>query len=583
MATPLRVLLLEDSDVDAELTLRALQGADYLLTVRRVDTSAAFSQALDADAWDLILSDHSMPQFSSLDALHIAMDRGVDVPFIIVSGTISEGAAVDVMRAGARDYILKKDLVRLPAAVRREMLEAEVRREALRKQREAEEKYRHLAFHDPLTGLPNRISLVAQLESAVEHARSESKPLALLRLSLDRFRDINNTLGHQNGEVALREVAQRLLGLAGIQVVCRLGAAEFAVLASATDLEGARRIAQKVTEALELPLVLSGLPIEVGTSIGIAMYPGHGEDPDALMRCADVALDRARQSIDASVLYSKEQDPYDPRRLQLMGELRTAIESSGLSLEYQPKIELESGRVVGVEALVRWSHPELGSVRPDEFVAIAEESSLIRPLTRWVLNEALRQCRTWRQRGIEICVSVNLSARNLQESDLAAQIEGLLETWGVAPEWIVLEITESAIMVEPNRARLLLDRLSERGLRISIDDFGTGYSSLAYLRRLPVSEMKIDRSFVIGLSSNQGDLTIVRTVVGLGHHLGLKVVAEGVEDAKTWDLLAAAGCDMAQGYYMARPMSAADFSGWLRTTNYGVVVPAKEPTEDLES
>jgi EAL domain-containing protein (putative c-di-GMP-specific phosphodiesterase class I) len=231
--------------------------------------------------------------------------------------------------------------------------------------------------------------------------------------------------------------------------------------------------------------------------------------------------------------------------------------------------------VVGVEALLRWSHATLGQVRPDEFIGLAEESGLIRPLTRWVLREAFGQCRTWRSRGLEIGVSLNLSVRNLEDPELPAQVESLLETWGVSPAWVTLEVTESAIMAEERRAERALARLHEYGVAISIDDFGTGYSSLAYLRRLPVSELKIDRSFVIGLSSDQGDLTIVRTVVDLGHHLGLRVTAEGVEDAKTWDLLADAGCDLAQGYYMGRPMKAADFEGWAARAEYGLGGPGK--------
>jgi len=709
MTIPLRVLLVEDCESDAELTICALRAGGYDPVVRRVDTATGLMAALETETWDVILSDHRMPGFSSVEALRLVQARDLDIPFLIVSGTIGEEAAVAGMRDGAHDYILKGNLTRLPVAVERELREAaghRARRDAEQRQREAEERYRtlveqipavtyiagasdasplsirfvspqieaiagytpdewvgggenwmralhpedrervlaeleesrrnvgrfvseyrmitrngdvvwlrdegqwsedpdsgsmvlqgfavdisekkraeetieRLAYCDSLTGLPNRVSLHQRLAEAIAAARDGNQPLALLDLGLNRFREINNTLGHHNGDLVLTRVAERLAALTGVALIARVGPARFAIVCPGVDAEGAVRVAERAAHALQAPIVVEGLPIEVGATIGIAMFPGHGEDPELLLRCADTALQAARRGVETLALYTKDQERYDPHRLVLMGELRTAIDAGQLRLEYQPKIDLRSRRVLAVEALVRWRHPELGNVRPDEFIGLAEESSLIRPLTRWILNEAFRQCRAWHQQGIEICISVNLSARNLQDPDLAAQIESLLQTWGVSPGWITLEITESAIMADPNRAAQTLERLSQRGVSLSIDDFGTGYSSLAYLRRLPVSEVKIDRSFVIGLSSQQGDLAIVRTVVDLGHHLGLSVVAEGVEDARTWDLLADLGCDLAQGYYMARPMPASDFEGWVRSGTYGLgEAPKTEPEGD---
>jgi len=700
--TPLNVLLVEDREDDADLTIRSLRSGGYEPFVKRVECAADFLAALAEREWSVILADYTMPSFSALEAVKLVVERGVQTPLFIVSGTIGEEAAVSAMRAGARDCIRKSNLTQLAAAIERELREAEARREANRRRHEAEEKYRtlvelipavtyivtvgetltpifaspqieaftgytqaewlsepniwervlhpedreavlaqiyacqsedrpfigeyrilardgrfvwvhdegrwlrdpdtgaaalhgfavdvtdrklaeatirHAVLHDALTGLPNRKALCDRIDAEIEAAEAASKPLSLVRVSLDHFRNIDNTLGRHNGDIVLIEIARRLSALTGAQMVSRLGEADFAILAFGKDAEGARGMVKSAGRILREPVVVDGLPIEAGPIFGIAVFPGHGENSELLLRHADIAVDCARRDIDGSALYTAEQDPYDPRRLLLMSELRLAIESDQLRLEYQPKIDLQTKCMVGVEALVRWKHAELGDIRPDEFVAIAEESALIRSLTRWVLNAAFRQCRAWRLEGLEICVAVNISARNLGDPDLFDQIDSLLETWGISPEWVVLELTEGAVMAKPS-ASLVLDRLSKRGLQISIDDFGTGYSSLAYLRKLPVSEVKIDRSFVIGLSSNQGDLTIVRTIIDLGHHLGLRVVAEGVEDARTWELLADAGCDLAQGYFMARPMTPADFSRWVAKGDYGVDVIAKDPVDD---
>jgi len=576
MGIPIRVLLIEDTEDDAELMLRALRSGGYEPAATRVDTARALSAALEDERWDAILSDHSMGGFSSLDALRIVKARGLDLPFLIVSGVIGEESAVAIMRDGAHDYILKQNLARLPAALEREITHAASRRA----RREAEEIIHRLAFFDTVTGLPNRASLAVHLASALEDAGRERRTIALLCVGLHRFREINSTLGYLNGDVILQQAAERLASLAEVERVFRVDPSKFVLLCPGLDAEQAMRVGANAVRAFQAPIAVDGLSIEIGASAGIAVHPGHGEEPEILVRRADIALHRALQGVEPAVVYRKELESFDPRRLALLGALRTAIESDQLRLEYQPKIEMRTGRVVGAEALLRWRHPELGNVRPDELVPLAEESALVRPLTRWVLNEALRQCHVWRGHGIAIDIAMNLSVRNLEDPDLAPRIESLLQTWGVAPSWVTLEITESTIMAQAQRSASTLNRLHAHGLNLSIDDFGTGYSSLAYLRRLPVSELKIDRSFVIGLSSQQGDLTVVRTIIDLGHHLGLKVVAEGVEDPRTWDLLAGAGCDLAQGYYMARPMPASDFAGWAARSPYGLGAVAKDEYEE---
>jgi diguanylate cyclase (GGDEF)-like protein/PAS domain S-box-containing protein len=703
---PLKTLLIEDDAADAELLIRALRAGGFDPIATRVDTEADFRRVLETGDWQVIISDHRMPAFTSFQALAILIERGLDLPFLLVSGTIGEEAAVDVMRAGAHDYILKSNLTRLCAAVERELREAEDRRkrrqaeagqadaekryrelveqipaatyritfvgaevesvymspqieaftgysvsewigpsamcfqsldpddrdevfEAIRKtradgepfvteyrvrcrdgssawlrnearwsqdadrdrrslqgfviditaRRRAEENVLHLAYHDALTGLYNGSWLREHLQQEMADARSSNRPLALLRISMRGLHEINITLGRDNGDRVLKEIASRLREVDGLPSVVRLGAAEFAVLARGADAAGGKRLADRIDSSLHEPIVVDGLLVELGAWIGIAMFPGHADDAETLLRRADVALEIARRTEVDCALYSKHDDPYDPRRLALMGDLRSAITSDQLHLEYQPKIHLRSRKIVGLEALLRWRHPEFGDVPPSEFVALAENSALIRPLTRWALNEACRQSRAWRQNGLELPVAVNLSARNLLEPDLADHIMGLLETWGLHASAIELEITESAIMAEPTRAAKLLETLSGRGVSIAIDDFGTGYSSLSYLRHLPVSEVKIDRSFVIDLSSDGGDLAIVRAVIDLGHRLNLLVVAEGVEDAKTWDLLESAGCDLAQGYHMARPMPAGDMVRWIAAARYGLESPPKEVDE----
>jgi EAL domain-containing protein (putative c-di-GMP-specific phosphodiesterase class I) len=312
------------------------------------------------------------------------------------------------------------------------------------------------------------------------------------------------------------------------------------------------------------------LPIEVGGSLGISVFPEHGDDAEVLLRRADLAVLVAKREAGSCVVYSPACDPYDPRRLVLLGELRRALEGDELLLHYQPKVELKARSVVGAEALLRWRHPKRGMVRPDEFIPLAEKSGLIKPLTRWVLGEAVRQCRSWERSGRPLYVAVNLSARNLQDPSLVGQITGLLETERVSPEWLRVELTESAVMSDQARVVESLSQLRGAGIETAIDDFGTGYSSLAYLQALPVSELKIDKAFVIGMGvDGNGKATIVRSTNDLGHNLGLSVVAEGVEDERTLELLGTYGCDGAQGYHIARPMSAPDLGRWLAESRWG--------------
>jgi diguanylate cyclase (GGDEF)-like protein/PAS domain S-box-containing protein len=430
---------------------------------------------------------------------------------------------------------------------------------------------RRQAFHDPLTGLPNRALLHDRLQQAIRLAHRDGSPLALLLMDLDRFKEVNDTLGHQQGDALLQQVCQRLQdALRASDTVARLGGDEFAVLLPGTDEAGATAVARQLLRVLEQPFELEGQPVDVGASLGFALHPAHGTDAATLLRRADVAMYVAKRAGGGYAVFSAEQDRHSPDRLALVGELRQAIEQNELTLHYQPKVSVGNGMVTGVEALVRWQHPERGLIPPDRFIPLAEQTGLIQPLTRWVLGAALRQCHMLRQAGLEIPVSVNLSMRNLHDPDLPAAIAELLARWGVPPAGLRVEVTESAVMADPGRALDVLGKLRALGLEIAIDDFGTGYSSLGYLKRLPVTQLKIDRSFVQHMATDGSDLAIVQATIAMGHNLGLTVVAEGVEDKFAWELLNRLGCDAAQGYYVSRPLPAQELLDWLRDSPWAV-------------
>jgi diguanylate cyclase (GGDEF)-like protein len=441
-----------------------------------------------------------------------------------------------------------------------------------RLQRQAEEN-RHQSLHDTLTGLPNRTLFHDRVQQALLTGRREGLRLAVMIMDVDRFKEINETLGHHNGDHLLRLIALRLKGtLRESDTIARLGGDEFGLLLPKVDPPGAAaQVARKVIKALkDEPLVVGGLTLDVGASIGIALYPEHGEDVDILLRRADVAMYAAKESLAGYESYREDHNRYSPSRLALAGELRRAIEDRTLVLHYQPKAELGSGRIRGVEALVRWPHPSRGLLTPEQFVPLAENTGLIKPLTLFVLDTGLRQLRTWRRSGLDITVAVNISAASLHDPQFPRQVKQLLRKWKVDPSWLELEITESSIMKDSVRGLEVLAELSGMGVRLSIDDFGTGYSSLAYLKQLPVQEIKIDKSFVLGLVADPSAAMIVRSVIDLGRNLGLSVVAEGVETEAIWRQLGNLGADLAQGFYLARPAPSDEIAQVLA----GSTVPA---------
>jgi diguanylate cyclase (GGDEF)-like protein/PAS domain S-box-containing protein len=427
----------------------------------------------------------------------------------------------------------------------------------------------HQALHDSLTNLPNRVLLHDRLRLAIRAAERETASVALLIMDLDRFKEVNDTFGHHIGDLLLKELGGRLGSvLRSCDTIARLGGDEFAMLLPSATYAHAREIAERLLGLLEEPFTLGGLQLEIDASIGIAVSPEHGSDADALLRRADVAMYVAKRANSGFALYTADQDQHSPMRLALVAELRRAIDQDELSLYFQPKVAMRTGRVTCAEALVRWEHPVHGMLSPDLFVPIAEQTGLIRPLSRWVLDAALRQLNRWRQDGLDLGIAVNLSMRNLHDPEIADMIRQLLTRWGVPPQYLTIEITESSLMADAGRAMDVLGCLREMGVSVSIDDFGTGYSSLAYLKRLPVQELKIDKSFVAHMATDENDAAIVRSTVGLAHDLGLHVVAEGVEDQAAWDLLSAMGCDVAQGYFISRPLPPLVLGEWLELSDW---------------
>ena len=429
----------------------------------------------------------------------------------------------------------------------------------------AAEVLRRQALHDGLTGLPNRTMLNERLRAALLASEQTGTQVGLLVMDLDQFKDVNDALGHDQGDRLLIEMSRRLQKvLRGADTIARLGGDEFALLVTDVgDAEGALNVANQVRRALEQPFQLGGISLQTSASIGVALFPDHATNAEALIQRADVAMYAAKRGGLGAAVYTPEADQSSVRRLALLGELRGAIQADDLVLHYQPSLDLTSGEVHSAEALVRWQHAEHGLMPPAEFIELAEVSGLIHPMTRWIIESALTQIRAWLDVGLEIQVAVNLSVRNLYDRDLVPWLDRLLIERGISAELLKLEVTESELMDDPLLALEVLGKLRALGLSTSIDDFGTGYSSLAYLKHLPIDELKIDRSFVGSMVDDSSDLTIVRSTIDLSHNLGLEVVAEGVEDGDTLHLLAELGCDRAQGYFVSRPLAAETFTAWV--------------------
>ena len=598
-----RILIVDDEPFNTNLLERILRRAGYNSVLSVTDPRQANSVYSDFCP-DILLLDITMPHKDGFQVMEELVDIQSDeyFPIVILTGLDDRETRLKALSNGAKDF-LNKPLDRTEVLTRirnllevrmlfkmvndqNEMLEErvaertqELQLEIIERQKIEQDNIRQ-ATHDRLTELPNETLLYSRVQEAIENTETAKEPTALLLVALNRFSEINRTLGYQNGDRLLQQVAERLknnlrladetsreLDAERDDIIARYSGGKFAIfLRNLNSNKSAASVANRILQLMEAQFDIEGLTLEITASIGIAIYPDHGADVSALIRRSDVALNNAKQSNNPIVTYSAEIDIFSPRRLALMAELRQAIQDNLLTLNFQPKVKISTGEVIGMEALLRWTHAEYDFIPPDEFIPMAEQSGIIKPLTTWVTNEAIKQAAALIRSGRNILVAVNLSPTCLQDEDIVREVAELLRTHNMPPANLVLEITESAVMHDPEYALGILKQLSKLGVKLSIDDFGTGYSSLAYLKRLPVNELKIDRTFVKDMVHDEDDQVIVRTTVDLSHNLGLSVVAEGAEDQETVDALYKLGCDEVQGYFFARPMPIDELKTWLEET-----------------
>jgi diguanylate cyclase (GGDEF)-like protein/PAS domain S-box-containing protein len=676
-ATPLYVLIVEDLPHDAELMALRLQDDGLDLQWRRAQTEADYLAGLE-NSPDLILCDWHLPRFSGQRALALLRERGLDIPFIIVSGGIGEEAAVEALRLGACDYVMKDRPARLGEAVRRALEEKRLRDRHQRDQaqlrlaerifqntaegikvtdtegtivsvnaafetitgyqaaevlgrnprflkserhdaafyrklwetlletghwrgeiwnrrksgeiypewltisavpdeqgcvthyvgvfsdishiKEAQKQIDFLAYHDALTHLPNRTLFRDRLVHALTHAHREVRTLAVIFIDLDRFKTVNDTLGHPVGDELLLQVSRRMTEtIRADDTLARLGGDEFVLLLEDGDsAQWAATVAHKLLECLSRPMHISGHELVVTTSLGISLYPTDGEDADTLIRHADRAMYEAKQrGRNNFQFFTQSLNDGAFERLVMENVLRGAVSRDELVLYYQPQIDLANGRLMGVEALVRWRHPELGLVPPDRFIPLAEEIGIIGDIGAWVLRAACRQLADWDAQGIQVPrMSVNLSVKQIDDSSLVELVASTLRETGLGDNRLELEVTESMLMRVPEANRITLDAIKSMGVELTVDDFGTGYSNLAYLKLLPLDRLKIDQSFVRDIGRDSNDEAIVRAIIALARSLGLETVAEGVEEAHQAEFLLREGCNLVQGYLYSRPFPA---------------------------
>ena len=556
MSTPLRVLILEDSKADAELMLQELRQAEFDPEWQLVETESDYLAHLDPQL-DVILADYSLPQFDARCALHLLQKRGLDIPFIIVSGCIGEELAVECMKNGAADYLLKDRLARLGQAVTQLLNQKRLRAE----KRHAEERLLHDAFHDALTGLPNRALFLERLARfLLRGRRGEAYTFAVLFLDLDGFKVVNDSLGHAAGDQLLIGVSQRVVGcLRQVDTVARLGGDEFVILLDdIKNISNATRVADRIQRELALRFNLDEREVFTSASIGIAFSATGYNRPEDVIRDADTAMFRAKGLGKARfAVFDTAMHTQATARLKLETDLRRAVERHEFRVYYQPIVSLGAGRITGLEALLRWQHPQLGLIYPTDYLSVAEEIGLLIPIGQWVLREACRQLREWQTKFSTtppLTVSVNLSSKQFLQSDLMKQIDEILKETGLDAKSLKLEITETVMMENTESATATLLQMKALNIETYLDDFGTGYSSLSYLQRFPIDYLKIDSSFISRMSDSKEDLEVVRTILTLAHNLGRKVIAEGLETAEQLALLRSMKCEYGQGHYFSKPL-----------------------------
>lgn len=566
--SPVRVLYLEDSEADAALVEALLAEAGIACKLDRVETPETFAAALDEGGFGIILSDNNLPSYDGFSALARARECCPDIPFIFVSGTLGEEAAIESLaieslKAGATDYVLKQRLSRLVPAVQRALAEAAV---CAASKRHAE-RVHQLAFYDPITGLPNRALLEDRLRTALARASRAAGGVAVLFMDLDRFKAVNDSLGHPAGDALLREIAERLPRcLREADSAARWGGDEFIVLVP--DLPGDRKAAaeavavviEKVHATLAKPALVEGQEIEVSTSIGVTLYPWDGTNVTDLIKRADTAMYQAKdRGGNTYQFFTEAMDAAARERLFLDNELRRALRRGELALHYQPQVQTRDTRIVGAEALLRWKHPERAWISPAKFIPVAEETGQIHAIGRWVIEEALRQIKHWMALGLSVPrIDVNVSPRQLTDPSFVHTLSELLSTHGLPPRCLGLELTEGAMVEE--RTLVTVMALSQLGVGLAVDDFGTGYSSLGYLSRFPIDTLKIDQSFVRGLTIGPSDAALVKAIIAMGKSLRLRIIAEGVETEAQRLLLSQYGCYRCQGFLFDAALPAEVFA-----------------------
>ncbi len=557
----IRLLIVEDSEDDARLLYSELTRANSDITYARVDCAEDMRSALLDSEWDIVISDHSMPRFSSLEALDLLKECGKDIPFIIYSGDVSEHVEVAAMCSGAQDSIVKGNFARLLPAMEREIHGAAVRRA----KEQADARVHKLAFYDSLTGLPNRNLFCDHVGR--ELLQAEGQPAAIYLLDIDRFLRVNNCFGHKIGDALIRQVAQRLQEcVPGEGMVARCGSDEFAVfLGNVCGDPQARAAAEQIRQAFFKPFVEGALEFHVCVSIGIVASPRDGDDVSELLINAETAMFRAKSlGGDNYQFYAREMGAVAGAQLVLESALRKAVAREELLLEYQPNFNVITGALTGAEALVRWRHPEMGLLQPNDFIPLANESGLITEIGTWVLQNACRQAKAWHDAGhAGLTMAVNVSAVQFWQPGLVRTVAQSLAETGIDPQCLELEITESVLMRNADTTIMTLEALKGMGVKISVDDFGAGYSSLSYLRRFPIDILKIDKSFSCDVTKDVESAAIVRAIGALARGLGLLTVAEGVETTEQLEFYRQQHCDRVQGFLFSAPRSVADITEML--------------------
>lgn len=554
-----RILLVEDNPADARLIREYFsESSDTSFVISAGDSIAAAIDLLSQETFDVILLDLSLPDSHGLETLHQMHAHSSELPIIVLTGLDDDELALSAMRHGAQDYLLKGkfDFHLLNRAIRYTI-----------ERKHAETEIKRLAYYDTLTELPNRLLLVDRLRQAIVLAERDKSSVALLFLDLDHFKRINDTLGHAYGDRLLKIAADRILScLRSTDTVARLGGDEFVVvLQMVADPENVVRVAGKILETLKLPVNFEDHEIYTSTSIGIALYPNDGMSVDELLKNADLAMYQAKESGRNNYqFFSHDMNEKAIHRQRIETNLRHAIAHHEFFLEYQPQLDIRTRAIIGFEALVRWNHPEIGIIPPNDFIHIAEETGLILPLGDWILHTACQQAKIWLDQGNQwLRIAVNISARQFNQENFVSKVVEILRQTELPAENLELELTESVIMAHADRNVMALKELKSIGIRLAIDDFGTGYSSLSYLKHFPIDRLKIDRSFVQDIITDSDDAAIAKAIIVMAHSLKLNVVAEGVEQQDQLDFLHSHNCDELQGFLLSRPLSVTAVTDFL--------------------